>query len=258
MHTAAASIALLLTLGLAAGCGGDDDSGEAEVASFVGVSWIVSSGVDLDLTGVKAAPSATFEAETVGGSTGCNRFTAPYTVDGDAMEIGTIASTRMACPPPADAVERAYLAALGRVAGWRVDTSALVLVDDADTEVLRYDEATPTGEWQVTAFLSGDALSSPLPGAEISASFAEDGTLTGSSGCNSYRAGFTTDGGSIEIEAPASTQMACEEPGGVMDQEAAYLAALPTAVRYRVDGGSLALLSADGTYVASYTRATQP
>ena len=67
-----------------------------------------------------------------------------------------------------------------------------------------------------------------------------------------------TDGGSIEIGASASTQMACEEPAGVMDQEAAYLAALPTAVRYRVDGGSLALLSADGTYVASYTRATQP
>ncbi len=40
-----------------------------------------------------------------------------------------------------------------------------------------------------------------------------------------------------------------------MEQEAAYLAVLPTAVRYRVDGGSLALLSADGTYVASYTRA---
>ena len=52
--------------------------------------------------------------------------------------------------------------------------------------------------------------------------------------------------------------MACAEPKGVMDQEAAYLAALPTAVGYRVDGGSLALLSADGTSVATYTRATQP
>ncbi len=60
------------------------------------------------------------------------------------------------------------------------------------------------------------------------------------------------------IEPPASTQMACESPEGVMDQEAAYLAALPTAVGYRVDGGSLALVSADGTYVASYTRAAQP
>jgi hypothetical protein len=38
----------------------------------------------------------------------------------------------------------------------------------------------------------------------------------------------------------------------------AYLAALPTAVQYRLDGGSLALLSADGTYVASFVSAAQP
>lgn len=43
-----------------------------------------------------------------------------------------------------------------------------------------------------------------------------------------------------------------------MEQEAAYLAALSTAVRYRVDGGSLALLRADDTFVASYSRAANP
>jgi hypothetical protein len=36
--------------------------------------------------------------------------------------------------------------------------------------------------------------------------------------------------------------------------EAASLPALPTAVQYRVDGGSLALLSADGTYVVTFAR----
>lgn len=255
MHTAAASLALLLALGMAAGCGGDDGGG-ADAASFVGVPWVVNAGVDV--AAGAAAPSATFTDEVVGGSTGCNRFTASYTVDGDVMEIGTVASTRMACPPPADAVERAYLAALGRVAGWRLDGSELVLVDEEGTEVLRYEQATPVGDWELTAFLSGDALASPLPGTTITARFAADGSLTGSSGCNTYRTAFTTDEGEIEIEPPASTEIACESPDGVMEQEAAYLAALPTAVRYRVDGGSLALLAADGTYVASYTRAARP
>ena len=253
MHTAAASVALLLALGLTAGCGGDDDEG---AESFVGVPWVVSSGIDLG--GSDAAPSATFTADTVGGSTGCNRFTASYTVDGDAMEIGKIASTRMACPPPADAVERAYLAALGRVAAWHQDGSKLVLVDDEHNELLRYEEASPLGDWEVTAFLRGDAVTSPLSGTTITARFADDGTLTGSSGCNTYQTAFTLGRGSIEIEPPAATQKACAEPEGVMDQEAAYLAALPTAVGYRVDGGSLALVSADGTYVASYTRTAQP
>jgi len=254
MH-AAASVALLLALGLAAGCGGDDGGG-ADSASFVGVPWVVTTGVDL--AAGAAAPSASFTDKTVGGSTGCNHFTASYTVDGDAMEIGTVASTRMACPPPADAVERAYLAALGRVATWHLDDSELVLADADHNELLRYEEASLLGDWEVTAFLNGDAVSSTLLGTKITASFADDGSLTGSSGCNTYRTSFTLGRGSIQIERPAATEMACEEPEGVMDQEAAYLAALPTAVGYRLDGESLSLLSPDGATVASYTRPTQP
>ena len=204
------------------------------------------------------SPSALFADGTVGGSTGCNRYTASYTLDGDSLELGTIASTQMACPPPADAVERAYLDALGRVTGWRTDGEELVLVDEDDAELLRYAAATPIGDWQATAVQTGTALASPLVGTEITATFAEDGTLTGSAGCNTYRTTYSTDAGAIEIEPPAATKKACGRPDGVMEQEAAYLAALPTAVRYRIDGGSLALLRADGTYVASYARATQP
>jgi len=253
MQTAGASVALLLALGQAAGCGGaggDDDEAE----SFVGVP-VVSSGVDL--AGRDAVPSATFTHDTVAGSTGCNRFTAPYTLDGEAMEIGTIATTRMACPPPADAVERAHLTALGRVAAWHLDGSDLVLAGDDHYEVLRYEEASPVGDWKVTAFLTGDAVTSPLPGTTITANFADGGTQTGSSGCNAYQTSFTLGRGSIEIAPPASTESACAAPEGVIDQEASCLAALPTAVGYRVDGGVLALLSAEGTSVVSYSRARE-
>jgi len=174
------------------------------------------------------------------------------------MEIGTVASTRMACPPPADAVERSYLAALGRVAAWHLDGSELILVDDDHNELLKYEEASLLGDWEVTAFHRGDAVSSPLPGTKITASFADDGSLTGSSGCNTYQTSFTLDRASIQIEQPAATEKACAEPVGVMDQEAAYLAELPTAASFRLDGASLSLLGVDGAIVASYTRPTQP
>jgi len=254
----AAPLACLLALGLTAACGGDGGKGNGGGATaFEDVPWILASGLDTEGWEM-AAPSAMFADGTVGGSTGCNRFTAPYTVDGDALELGTVASTQMACPPPADAVEREYLAALGRVAGWRSEDQELVLVDDGTAELLRYGRATPVGDWEVTAFLSGNAVSSPLLGSQITARFSEDGTLTGSAGCNSYNATFTTDRGKIEISMPAATKKLCSAPKGVMEQEAAYLAALPAAVRYRVDGGSLSLLTADGTYVVSYARAGQP
>ena len=229
---------------------------ELPQSSFVGVPWVLSDGVDVGAGGT--APSATFTDKAVAGSTGCNQFTAPYTVDGDAMEIGTVASTRMACPPPADAVERSYVDALGRVAAWHLDGSELILVDEDHNELLRYEEASLLGDWEVTAFHRGDAVSSPLPGTKITASFADDGSLTGSSGCNTYRTSFTLDRASIQIEQPAGTQKACAEPVGVMDQEAAYLAELPTAASFRLDGASLSLLGVDGAIVASYTRATQP
>ena len=77
-------------------------------------------------------------------------------------------------------------------------------------------------------------------------SFDETGSLSGSAGCNAYTATYTTDRGAIEIGKPAATRKACAEPDGIMEQEAAYLEALPTAVRYRVAGRLLELLSAEG------------
>lgn len=162
----------------------------------------------------------------------------------------------MACAPPGDAIERAYLAALEQVAAWRMDDPELVLLDGEDAELLRYVAATPVGDWEATAVQAGNALASPLAGTEITASFADDGTLTGSAGCNTYSTTFLTDRGGIEIPPAATTRKTCPTPEGVMEQEAAYLAALPTTAAYRVDGDSLALLRADGTYVASFVRST--
>jgi heat shock protein HslJ len=251
------AVASLLALTLVAGCGADDDGDDTaaagEAASFVGVPWVLSAGLDVD--GWEAArPSATFTDETVGGSTGCNRYTASYTVDGDSLELGMIASTQIACVPPVDAVEREYLAALESVAAWQLDGTELVLLDGDEGELLRYGPANPVGDWEATAILSGTAFAAPLPGTEITATFTPEGRLMGSGGCNTYTTSYSTDQGAIEIEPPVATKKACVSPDGVMGQEAAYLAALPTAVSYRLDGGTLALLSADGTYVASFVR----
>ena len=56
----------------------------------------------------------------VSGSGGCNRFSGEYTLGGDDLTIGPVASTRMACPEPVGVGEQesAYFAALARVASW--------------------------------------------------------------------------------------------------------------------------------------------
>lgn len=238
---------LLALIGIAVliGCGEEDDPGAAAGApSLEGVPWALESG-----------PSMSFEDGKVSGSTGCNRFTTSYTQDGDTLEIATPATTRMACAPPADAAEREFLAALERVEGWRIDNGELALVDGDGKELLRFSEASPVGAWQATAFRQRDAVASLIPGTEISAVFDQDGMLAGSAGCNTYRATYKTDGGAIRIDKPAATAKACTTPEGVAEQEQAYLAALPLARSYRVEGSILSLLTAEGTYVATYTRA---
>jgi heat shock protein HslJ len=164
----------------------------------------------------------------------------------------------MACLPPADAIERAYLAAFGQVTGWRFEDEEFVLVGDDDAELLRYERATPMGSWEVTGLLSGDAFKSPLAGTELTATFADDGQLSGSSGCNTYTGAYTTDKGAIEIADVAGTRKACAEPAGVMAQESSYLALLPRAVAFRVDGRALELLDVDRKRLVAVTRAGQP
>ena len=215
---------------------------------------MLSSGVDVE-GWETVAPSARFADGRVGGSTGCNSYGGPYSADGDTIEFGQISSTMRACPPPADAVERAYLAALEQVARWRTDDEELVLLSEDEDELLRYSAATLVGSWQATAFVRGDSVSSPIAGTEITASFAEDGALTGSSGCNTYTTTYTIEHDTIEIPPAASTRKLCPEPAGVMEQEAAYLAALADAERFSVGGGLLELLRDDGTIVAAFAAA---
>ena len=84
-------------------------------------------------------------------------------------------------------------------------------------------------------------LNSALPGTEITALF-QGGTVTGSSGCNTYTAGYQLDGNGITISAPTSSQLACED--NIMAQEATYLTALTNASSYQVRGDALTLSGA--------------
>jgi len=239
---------LIALAGLAAviGCGEDDGGAAANGASsFEDIPWALVS---------PEGPSATFTAGTVTGSTGCNRFTASYTQDGDALAIGTVATTKMGCPPPADGVERAYLAALDRVASWRRVHDELALADADGRTLLRFRAASPAGAWTATATRQPGAVSSPLPGTEITADFEAGGKLTGSAGCNTYSATYATDGAKITIADVSATEMACDAPEGIMEQEQGYLSALPLAAGYRVEGPKLSLLTAEGSYVATYVR----
>jgi heat shock protein HslJ len=74
--------------------------------------------------------------------------------------------------------------------------------------------------------------------------------MSGSSGFNSYQAGYEVDGNNITISLPISTMMACAESDGMMEQE--YLTAIGTAATQQISGDSMEVRTSKRPIVASF------
>jgi putative lipoprotein len=78
--------------------------------------------------------------------------------------------------------------------------------------------------------LNGNAV---LDGTSITAVFNPDGSVSGSSGCNTYNGSYVASGNNLSISGVSTTQLACDQP--VMDQESAYIAALQSAAFWSLE-----------------------
>jgi heat shock protein HslJ len=90
--------------------------------SLAGTSWnvtMINNGRQA-IVGIVNDSTVTIELDREGrvsGTTGCNRYTGAYAVEGDSLRFSQIAATRMACADPALAEqEQHFLGALGAVA----------------------------------------------------------------------------------------------------------------------------------------------
>ncbi|MCX7783818.1 MAG: META domain-containing protein [Meiothermus sp.] len=81
-------------------------------------------------------PTLTFGSARVGGNTGCNQFSARYTLEGFSLKVGPAASTRRACQNEATAgQEAAFLQALEKAESFRIVGQRLTFYD-ADGKIL--------------------------------------------------------------------------------------------------------------------------
>lgn len=232
----------------------------AEAGGLPGTSWTLTS------LGGKSPVSGTTITLNFGaggrasGDDGCNNYTTTYTSDATTVKIETpAASTMKACPAPVMAQATAYTTALGQAATYKIERQELTLSDRGGKELSVF--AAQSGElaatsWNVISYNNGkQAVVSVINGTTVTANFGKDGNVSGSGGCNDYSATYTTgDRNSIKIGPTMSTQKACAEPQGVMEQEAAYLAALGTAATYKIDGNRMEMRTADNAIAASFEK----
>ncbi len=235
-------------------------------ASLTDSTWVLTAYLGAQGEQVDVLPdtrvTTNFADGEVAGSSGCNRYFGSYETDGSgSLTFGPLGSTMMLCAPDEVMLqETAFLANMSSVTAYEIANSQLLLQDAAGQTVLVFNGEVPitltNTTWIVTGYNNGNqAVVSVLADTEMTAVFAEDGTMSGTAGCNSYRATYTTDGDALTIGPAAATRKLCASPEGIMEQEALYLAALPNATVYRIDGETLELRDADGSKIAGFQAA---
>ena len=252
-------ILLAMTLLLATACQSTADP--AANIDLAGTSWILSS---LDGSPPLADTVVTLEFGTdgtVAGSDGCNRLTTSYTQDGAALTITQpTASTMIACQEPVMSQAAVFQEALVGTETISATEEALILLDGDGNELAVFtvvsQELSGTS-WIVTNYNNGrEAVVGVIDGTEMTVSFGDGGELSGTAGCNNYFASYEADAeaGTITIDQIGFTDMACEGPEGIMEQEQAFLNALATAATYQIQGNTLEMRTADDALAAMMQR----
>lgn len=185
------------------------------------------------------------------GTDGCNRYSAPYASEGESFRlVGEIASTKMACPDQVMNQAAAFTGALTKTRMARIDGGQLVLLDDKGTPLAIFNphiRDLPGTAWRVSGYNNGrEAVVSLLPDTVLTMAFDAEGRLSGTAGCNRYKAVYASEGKRIDIDNIGATRMVCGRPEGMMEQEAAFLRALEKSTQVRIDGDRLELRSDDG------------
>jgi heat shock protein HslJ len=233
-----------------------------EDLTLEGPTWLLESYLDIEGNLTARLPQTrvtiNFAEGEVSGTAGCNNYFGPYQADGNSLTIGPLGSTMMMCIQDDTATqETAFLANLGNVASYDIVNNQLQLIDAEGNTILVFnvDESIPLvgTDWTVTGYNNGqEAVVSILADTEMTALFDENGLVSGSAGCNNYRASFETSAETINIGPAASTRKLCPEPEGIMEQETLYLAALEMAATYEIDGSRLDMYDVDGARVVQF------
>lgn len=177
-------------------------------------------------------------------------FTMQFTINGPAGRAGcmnyyttptaatpgnwTVYGHDVFCEEDADTTEaEAFIAELEAAADYSESGNTLTITDADGNVTLEFTRGFGSGELEKTSWILTELQGEPpVAGTEVTLTF-EGENATGEGGCNGYGGPFmVVKPGTISINDIFRTDMGCIEPEGIMEQETAYLSALPHAVSY--------------------------
>ncbi len=196
------------------------------------------------------------EDGTVSGAAGCNNYSGGYQVDGNAITIGPLITTRMMCEEPQGVMDQefAFTNALQQAATFEITGAELNLFNADGTRLVQavaapdvsgqvaseapVSEGTligPTWQWVGTAY--GNDTEQAVDSANYTIQFLPDGSLGFQADCNTGGGSYQVDGSSLAIQLGAMTMMACP-PESLADK---YLMELGQVASYVIQDGMLYL-----------------
>jgi heat shock protein HslJ len=228
-------------------------------ATLAGTIWI--------LTTLEGQPVLTdtlvtliFEDGQLGGKDGCNRYGAPYAIEGPQLKLTeALVSTMMACEETIMEQSAAYHATLTEAATYQLSDQQLTLLNAAGQPTASFtrQSAELNGtSWKVISYSTDqETQTEVIAASQLTASFGADGQLTGSAGCNDFGGSYEVTGQSLKISAIVATLKACLEPAGIMEQEQQYLKVLESVTAYQFAGDRLELHGDDETVLVMLEQA---
>lgn len=207
--------------------------------------WILQRGtVDGRALQLEEQPRISFRIDglEVGGTAACNHYGGEMDRDGDRITIGALSMTEMACAEPIMALEAAYLDGLARVDTARRDADQLRLSGPAtelDFTLLQpTPDADPVGTRWRQSLITGDAVSSVF--GEATLLLAQDGTVSGSTGCRSFGGSYALDGDDLVVADLLVDMRPCDAESAGQDGQ--VLGLLEGPLHVTVSGDRLTLM----------------
>ena len=183
----------------------------------------------------------TIQGGEVGGTSACNQYGGTIAFSGNAVRIGEIGGTEMACEPDVMQTESAYAAALMAVIRWGRDGDELRLTGEGVDLRFALLPAVPDEEiigtsWVLESLIQGEAASSVQ--GEAFLMLTADGTFTGMTGCREIRGRYIVHGDLIDF-----VELAAEGdcPAELEAQDSIVIEVLEGGFSATIDGMSLTL-----------------
>ncbi|MFL5333670.1 MAG: META domain-containing protein [Geminicoccaceae bacterium] len=135
--------ALLAAGWILAGCGSMAAPDGPIPEGLAGSAWRAKTLAGQPVDDATAVTLEFVGSDRIAGKAACNRYNGPLRVADGRLQIGPLAATRMACPPPLMEAEAAFLAALEGAQRFTLENSALLLDGPAGSPPTRFLPFTP-------------------------------------------------------------------------------------------------------------------